>query len=744
MNKVFFALCLLPFFVFGQTDYKPLTNTGAIPYDFFAFKDASRITTDNHDSVVSAKDLKLFRNFQTGNNYFLHKLLNGGSILYSGPLYEYVNKVADSLLVKDPELRKEIRIFITLSSSVNAFALNNGYIFINLGLIAHMQNEAQLAYIIAHEISHYTQKHSFKEYKKVSDIVKKSNKKLEEELGIYNENDFDLLINHYSRTQESEADLTGLSLFAASSYQQQQAVHALDQLNYASYAFENKTIDKSFLEYDCLRIPKRYFPDTSSALTIDEDDEDTLSSHPNTGKRKQAVSSLLDANATKGKLFAVSEYDFYILRDVCRFELSRLLLFENDYVGSIYNSFLLLQNAQGSSASPYLNACIAKSIYFIQDAANQGRIHSIVQNPKRIKGEPQKLHYLLNKVSKDELNAICLANAWKIKTRCPQGEEVAIFTDLILQEFVTNVSSDRSYFLKESVYQDSLLTAFYNEDTAGVSRKLYTGQKTERKKIIKKMSFAPYSLCNTSNDPQFIAKFDSLAMIAKGQQLAEAEPEETQRTAKKSRKPSAKNQPTRINRLIVIDISHYKYDLRKDEPVRYVAGNKTQDDMQEIVTTCAQKNNISVQLLTTESLKLTDTTLFNDRALLTQWVKERTANTFQEKRANIDYLMIDDLIKRHDARYICFINSAGVVMKQQVGAKLLALLIGVFYPPLILYVAMDIATPQTAYILEYSIYDLKTGEIIKDVSKTYDSGDRKDLIKAEIYNVFFQLNKREK
>ena len=47
------------------------------------------------------------------------------------------------------------------SPYLNAFALPNGSIYINQGLLSRFQNEAQLATVLAHEGTHFTHRHSF-------------------------------------------------------------------------------------------------------------------------------------------------------------------------------------------------------------------------------------------------------------------------------------------------------------------------------------------------------------------------------------------------------------------------------------------------------------------------------------------------------------------------------------------------------------------------------------------------------
>ncbi len=84
----------------------------------------------------------------------------------SGQLYEneqattYLQGVMDRLY---PEFKGKTRVNIYDSTHLNAFALPNGSIYINIGLLARIENEAQLAAVLAHEAAHFIEKHSFRQ-----------------------------------------------------------------------------------------------------------------------------------------------------------------------------------------------------------------------------------------------------------------------------------------------------------------------------------------------------------------------------------------------------------------------------------------------------------------------------------------------------------------------------------------------------------------------------------------------------
>jgi predicted Zn-dependent protease len=72
---------------------------------------------------------------------------------------EYVNKVGNRIVegLKDPLFN--YRFHVLKVDAYNAFAIPAGYIFVNSGLLAAMDNEEELAGILAHEIAHVNARH---------------------------------------------------------------------------------------------------------------------------------------------------------------------------------------------------------------------------------------------------------------------------------------------------------------------------------------------------------------------------------------------------------------------------------------------------------------------------------------------------------------------------------------------------------------------------------------------------------
>lgn len=86
-------------------------------------------------------------------------LENGG--LYDDPEWQaYVDEIGQRLVSVSAHAGKEYHFYVVDDTSVNAFALPDGYIFVHRGLIAYARSEDELAGVIGHEIGHVVGQHA--------------------------------------------------------------------------------------------------------------------------------------------------------------------------------------------------------------------------------------------------------------------------------------------------------------------------------------------------------------------------------------------------------------------------------------------------------------------------------------------------------------------------------------------------------------------------------------------------------
>src|SRR5438270_8347291 len=85
----------------------------------------------------------------------------------SSPVTQYVEQLGRKLVPVIPqEYSWPYQFHVIPQKEINAFALPGGPIFINIGTITAADNEAELAGVMAHEMSHIYMQHSIKQMKK--------------------------------------------------------------------------------------------------------------------------------------------------------------------------------------------------------------------------------------------------------------------------------------------------------------------------------------------------------------------------------------------------------------------------------------------------------------------------------------------------------------------------------------------------------------------------------------------------
>ena len=83
-------------------------------------------------------------------------------LLAERSVQEYVSHLGDSLLPAGAEGTSrpiEFRFFVIEDPSINAASLPDGTLLINTGLLGVLENEAQLAFVLSHEMAHVLQAH---------------------------------------------------------------------------------------------------------------------------------------------------------------------------------------------------------------------------------------------------------------------------------------------------------------------------------------------------------------------------------------------------------------------------------------------------------------------------------------------------------------------------------------------------------------------------------------------------------
>ncbi|HMC30644.1 MAG TPA: M48 family metallopeptidase [Candidatus Angelobacter sp.] len=143
---------------------------------------------------------------------------------------QYVQQLAKKLQAVIPADKNwPYQFHVIQASDINAFALPGGPIFVNVGTITAAENEAQLAGVLAHEMSHVYMQHSAKQAPKatVAQIIAGLAGAVLPQSGIGNLGRMGIQIGagtmlmKYSRKDEAQADATGAIIMYRAGYNPQ-------------------------------------------------------------------------------------------------------------------------------------------------------------------------------------------------------------------------------------------------------------------------------------------------------------------------------------------------------------------------------------------------------------------------------------------------------------------------------------------------------------------------------------------
>jgi predicted Zn-dependent protease len=91
----------------------------------------------------------------------MHEKMMAEGAAYDDPeLQAYVTRIGQRLVDNSDEPDMKFTFTVIDSPDINAFATPGGFIYVNRGLLAYLDNEAELAGVMAHEIGHITARHA--------------------------------------------------------------------------------------------------------------------------------------------------------------------------------------------------------------------------------------------------------------------------------------------------------------------------------------------------------------------------------------------------------------------------------------------------------------------------------------------------------------------------------------------------------------------------------------------------------
>ena len=419
---VVLLLCLVFQYLSGDAQtgdylYQPLRAEGPIPEDFLLSYEEKYAAALQKCVVEQGENCtEATQDFYQRDIFFLHEVLLSGMVLFNDPVSRYLNEVADRLLESQEELRNQLRFYVVKSPTPNAYSSQEGIILVNAGLLAYLENEAQLAFILSHEIAHYQLSHplmlSLNAHSTSTDEYTGTTPPTMDEMLRKRLN--------YSRELELDADLEGMKLYLKSSYDPQEVLSCLDLLHRLEH-------ENTFAPYLLAHELQENLPVTISPdyLDIPHDLDAPLSTHtpqtnsyhPDPAFRKAELQKYLSkVDPPNQSSRTVDQTTFLKIQQTCRFECCRIYLLRRQYAQALNHIYPLLkihpQNKQ-------LKKFLGHGWYGLAKYSLAGKLWDVHTTFEEIRGNSKEIFYFIEQLQPEELLELAMWYNWHLQQDYP-------------------------------------------------------------------------------------------------------------------------------------------------------------------------------------------------------------------------------------------------------------------------------------------------------------------------------------
>ena len=121
-----------------------------------AFADSSDTLPDM--GTTAGSTLSIGQEMQMGD-YYVRQLRGSAPLINDPLLVQYINGLGMRLVAHADSVKTPFHFYLINNDEINAFAFFGGNVVLHSALFRYSDNESQLASVMAHEISHVTQRH---------------------------------------------------------------------------------------------------------------------------------------------------------------------------------------------------------------------------------------------------------------------------------------------------------------------------------------------------------------------------------------------------------------------------------------------------------------------------------------------------------------------------------------------------------------------------------------------------------
>jgi hypothetical protein len=636
------------------------------------------------DRLGELDSKKKSKEFAALTNYSIDNLLKSGNVVYGDPISNYCNAIIEKLLTKSEDLDTDIRLYTLKSNDANAYSTHQGIILITTGLISRLQNEDELAFVLAHEIAHVMENHNVESFDYNSELFKKdvAGNKLEEKI---------LKSAKHSKKSEFEADDLGFDLFIKAGYNPKAIMGTMDKLLYSYLPVKQDYFDYGTLESASYTFSDRDKKFEEEEIEAEEDIDDSRNTHPNIKRRKDNILDKIEEDQLDTSQALVVSTEFKSIRSMAYKEAIYRYVIYHQYVEA-----LLLIDAIDDEVTvdrTFLQRYKAMCYYGIQAFINEQQKSDVI-----VYDEPQgpQMSYfkLFKRLNRNEFNILAVR---QIGLLLKENK-----TDSILNRlFVESLSSMAAHTKFKTKY---FTVPPDSNDISKLDKKCHT--------------------CYVAFD-DFENKDDLMVQLKELREKANEE-------------EHLYDEHTGTSKLVMLSPRYYGIDNRQSASKRFIQGEKKNAYIEQKITDYGELLSLDVEFV--DSWKQGDMTTetMNQYTIVMDWLKERSGFS-GEYFKGIMYEPMNKVRHQYNTDYLGFSMYWNILERKEFNALyFLGGALTVYGFPIYLHWQL---TPYHYTGYNFVLLNSENGKVAYLDSKFFNVRYRNYLLNSHLYNSLNQIAK---
>lgn len=272
-----------------------------------------------------------------------YSYLYSGRLLFNDDAGKLVERLTDVILKDKPAERAMIHPYVHYTAGTDAVVLPNGLIVIELGLIAQLENENQLAFALCHEFAHFLQ----------GDVATGEAPAFPQ----YGSREEEQYLE-YLRSREREADILAINLYQKAGFLIEDALRYFEVRSADQPVAHAIPFDMNFFGNSQWQFPGHFNFSATLPDTLAETDFRKSSAYSFDDRRNY----LIEYFGLKVTLSpSVAGKDFQSVNRLAAYNCGLLALESHNYAAAVYIGYYL--HKTDSSARKEVDMLIAKALY---------------------------------------------------------------------------------------------------------------------------------------------------------------------------------------------------------------------------------------------------------------------------------------------------------------------------------------------------------------------------------------------